>query len=339
MSKQDRQGVRTPAHVEQKYNLGDLGKNFSEIMGIAQEARKTAQEALESNPANLTSEEIFNLLTNNGANQGLYRGEDGELYINASYIKSGELLTDLLKSGIIKSKDGTVKLDLNSNEMTIDGGAALNTEYGFDWMRKSKISVSSSCIKFFAEKSPYDLQLVHLATIGMNGNGLYIKYADSDDHVVFVNCHGNHSVVLGSEESLTVIEGQEIRIGGIGANAVWGNSGIGYDNEGLSDGSGFADFGNFKICWGRLTVKYAATTAATGSSYYGDSTSILGGFFQKAFAYPPAVSLTVRQGTTSLLELEATNVTETGIYGIRVHRANSYTDTTGVPVDYIAIGI
>lgn len=335
-SKQDRQGVRTPANVEQKYGLGDLGKNFSNIMGIAQESRKTAQEALAESKKQLTSDEVFNILTNNGANQGLYRGEDGELYINASYIKSGELLTDLLKSGIIRSKDGTVKLDLNSNEVTIDGGEALNTDYGYNWMRKSKISVSSSCIKFYAEKSPDNLELVHLATIGMNGNGLYIKYADSDDHVVFVNCNGGNGVVLGSENSMTIIEGADIRIG---EKAIWSNSDVGYNSSGLYDGSGYADFGSFKICWGQMAVKYAATTAASGSSYYGDSTSISGGTFKKAFYDPPAVTLTVRQGTTSMLEVEAVSVSTTGINKLRIHRANSYTDTTGVLVDYIAIGI
>lgn len=39
MSKQDRQGVRTPADLERKYNLGSLGKNFSEVLGVSMDAR------------------------------------------------------------------------------------------------------------------------------------------------------------------------------------------------------------------------------------------------------------------------------------------------------------
>lgn len=39
MSKQDRQGVRTPADIERKYNLGRLGQPFSETLGIATDAR------------------------------------------------------------------------------------------------------------------------------------------------------------------------------------------------------------------------------------------------------------------------------------------------------------
>ena len=40
---------------------------------------------------NLTHEEIFDLLTNKGAVQGIYK-EGNQLYINATYIKSGELI-------------------------------------------------------------------------------------------------------------------------------------------------------------------------------------------------------------------------------------------------------
>lgn len=39
----------------------------------------------------LTHEEIFNLLTNDGAWQGIYRGSDGKLYINFTYSRGGAL--------------------------------------------------------------------------------------------------------------------------------------------------------------------------------------------------------------------------------------------------------
>lgn len=39
----------------------------------------------------LTHEQIFNLLTNNGAWQGIYRGSDGKMYINFSYGRGGTL--------------------------------------------------------------------------------------------------------------------------------------------------------------------------------------------------------------------------------------------------------
>ena len=39
----------------------------------------------------LTHEDIFNLLTNDGAWQGIYRGSDGKLYINFTYARGGTL--------------------------------------------------------------------------------------------------------------------------------------------------------------------------------------------------------------------------------------------------------
>lgn len=41
MSKQDRQGARTPADLERRYNLGNLGKSFAEVMGVSTDARDT----------------------------------------------------------------------------------------------------------------------------------------------------------------------------------------------------------------------------------------------------------------------------------------------------------
>lgn len=62
MSKQDRQGARTPADLDRK----------------------------------LGSEEVFNRLTNNGQAKGIYRDPDGNLYISADYIKTGKLAADLI---------------------------------------------------------------------------------------------------------------------------------------------------------------------------------------------------------------------------------------------------
>jgi hypothetical protein len=72
-------------------------------MGVATDARDRAAEAKKAYEG-LTHEEIFNRLTNNGTWEGLYE-ENGHVYINASYIKSGEFLADLIKAGKIKSSN------------------------------------------------------------------------------------------------------------------------------------------------------------------------------------------------------------------------------------------
>lgn len=53
---------------------------------------KTIEEIIDEHPVsvNLTQEEIFNILTNNGKSEGIFM-EDGQLYINASYIGSGAI--------------------------------------------------------------------------------------------------------------------------------------------------------------------------------------------------------------------------------------------------------
>lgn len=45
MSKQDRQGVRTAADIERKYNLGALKENFAGFMGIPDDARDAVEKA------------------------------------------------------------------------------------------------------------------------------------------------------------------------------------------------------------------------------------------------------------------------------------------------------
>ena len=87
MSKQDGYSPRTAADLERKYKFG---QTFAKVYGLAEDARKAAEEAKTAFEG-LDHEEIFNRLTNNGEWQGIYRDEEGNVYINATYIKGGEL--------------------------------------------------------------------------------------------------------------------------------------------------------------------------------------------------------------------------------------------------------
>ena len=118
VSKQDGVSPRTASDIERKYNFG---KSFAEVMGYASDAQKSAEKAQEAaNRAiqaldGLDQDAIFNLLTNNGTSEGVFRYENGEIYINASYIKSGKFIADLIQSGKIKSNDGSMLFDLDGN--------------------------------------------------------------------------------------------------------------------------------------------------------------------------------------------------------------------------------
>ncbi len=97
MSRQDRQGVRLPAEVERKWN-------FKKRFGDAMEASAEASAEVKKLNEGLDQREVFNRLTNNGKAQGLYLDEEGNVFINASY----------LATGILASRDGnTFFLDLD----------------------------------------------------------------------------------------------------------------------------------------------------------------------------------------------------------------------------------
>lgn len=130
MSKQDRQGVRTPADLERKYSFN---KRFAEAMNLADDAQETAEQAekkVEDLNKELDHDEIFRRLTKDGTLQGLYRGDDGELYINASYIKSGTILADLIKAGVIRSQDDKkrIVIDLNKGYASLAGNFTTRSE-------------------------------------------------------------------------------------------------------------------------------------------------------------------------------------------------------------------
>jgi hypothetical protein len=114
MSKQDRCPPRNATDLERRYKFK---ASFREILGIAEDAQRAAEEA-NAEVAGLTAEQIFNILTDNGKEQGIYR-KNGKIYINASYILTGELLASLLKTGVITSKDGSVEIDLSQDKVTV----------------------------------------------------------------------------------------------------------------------------------------------------------------------------------------------------------------------------
>lgn len=130
MSKQDRVAPRTAEDIERRTNYRQTFAEFAGLVSDAEKAAKDAEAAAKAasdavNNLNneLNQDEIFNRLTNNGEVQGIYRAEDGQVYINASYIVSGELLADLIKAGVLKSKNGTISLDLSGNELVIGTSA------------------------------------------------------------------------------------------------------------------------------------------------------------------------------------------------------------------------
>lgn len=106
-----------PKAKGEAYDTGDWGKKDNYT---------NKDEVIDAVDKKLTQEDIFNRLTNNGASQGMFI-EDGNVYFNATYIKSGEINSDLIKTGKISSKDGSVYFDLDNSVIHTTDGKFITT--------------------------------------------------------------------------------------------------------------------------------------------------------------------------------------------------------------------
>ena len=154
MSKQDRQGVRTPRDLEQKYGFG---KSFSEVKESLKVATETAEQAekqaLKAHSEVLQLSDSIKLTVENGETtaqiklkvgdkeipatidmKGLVTfanlaNADGTTVINGSNITTGQILADLIKAGTIKSKDGkSLVINLDSGESSFTTTAEVYLE-------------------------------------------------------------------------------------------------------------------------------------------------------------------------------------------------------------------
>lgn len=82
---------------------------------------KTVEQLATGEIDKLTQADWVNKITNNGVSKGIYL-IDGELLVNASFIKTGELLADLIKTGTLKSKDGSVAISLDTGKFEVTTG-------------------------------------------------------------------------------------------------------------------------------------------------------------------------------------------------------------------------
>lgn len=162
VSKQDRVYTRTASDLERKYNFG---KRFAEILGVAtdaQDAALAAAEAIKHFNENLTPEQIFDLLTGGGADQGVYR-ENGKIYLNANYIKTGFISSDIIKAGVIRSLDYEV-VDIDEYYPAVDlyPDVDLYPNDGKDIVKGLEIDFAAGAIRGVLSNPTYDERLNRL---------------------------------------------------------------------------------------------------------------------------------------------------------------------------------
>lgn len=139
-NKQDRQGARTPADLERRYNFGQTFAEVFDLISDAQTAAEEAQKAVES----LDQEQIFNLLTDNGRLQGVYRGDDGEVYINASYIKAGKLAAQYIDADNLNVKAANITGTLTFNQLSPEVQQQINNSDVEGYLRSIGITEITS---------------------------------------------------------------------------------------------------------------------------------------------------------------------------------------------------
>ena len=92
----------------------------------------------------LVQDRVFNAITNNGVAQGVYL-ENGQLYINSSYIKTGTLVV-----GGANNVNGTIRV--NNASGTLIGGIN-NTEIFHKHTNNDKVSMNSGGLYFYKNTS------------------------------------------------------------------------------------------------------------------------------------------------------------------------------------------
>lgn len=116
-----RAGILQDANSTNYWNLdtGEFRLSASTKVGTASSNQALSSYVSNAASGALTQTAVFNALTNNGALQGIYM-YNGDLYINGSYIQTGTLNADLIKSGSITSTNGRTTISMSTGNLTIN---------------------------------------------------------------------------------------------------------------------------------------------------------------------------------------------------------------------------
>ncbi len=113
-------------------------------------SKYTDDTAVDELDKNLDMKGVFDRITENGTRKGIYIGSDGELYINATYIKSGVIDADLIEAGGITAgkiaANAITASKIASDAITsakIRAGAVTATEIASGAITSSKIAAGA----------------------------------------------------------------------------------------------------------------------------------------------------------------------------------------------------
>lgn len=187
----------------------------------------------------LTQEEIFNLLTNGGEEQGLYLA-DGKVYLSASYIGTGSLSANYISGGTIDAR--------NVNVTNIDASNINTGTLNANLVRAGIIQSSQNNYCYW----------------NLNTGAFRIQGSSENDYAIYVDPNTNK----------TIINASNIKTGFLTANVIYGGTLTlgGYNNDNgyftLKDASNYPivtmDNTGISVNKGDMTV----TGVAPNSTYY-----------------------------------------------------------------------
>ena len=135
--------------INQRAQPNGVTKEQAQLLS---EVAKTVEDNID---ASLTPEDIFNRLTDNGKALGLFRTQDGQLYINASYIYSGLLTLGGLnnQNGALRVLDasGNVICTINNTGVDITDGSV--TTYSPDRLLRTILSNGEVSVQYWGQDS------------------------------------------------------------------------------------------------------------------------------------------------------------------------------------------
>lgn len=146
------------------FKLNKMAAPIGVTRETAQFVNRVTQAAVDGLDDELTQQEIFNRLTDNGAAQGLVL-YNGQLYVNASYINAGELAATLIHGGTLTlggadNVNGVLQvLDANGNTVVTlnNTGAAITNgsvvSYDANRQARAQLSAGLVTLQYYARHS------------------------------------------------------------------------------------------------------------------------------------------------------------------------------------------
>lgn len=210
--------------LTQKVKVGESTiASAKDVTTAASNAEKNAidaaSEKVQKLDESLSQKEVFNRLTNDGTAKGVYL-QDQDLFINASYIKTGELEASLIKSGKIASADNSLVFDLDSGLLTAKK-LSINSE-NFQLAENGTVTATNATIS----------GTFKAGGLTFGGSGIYGNKGG------FITVDG-YSMYLGGTWSQcnTYLNGDKIYIGGTGTGIKLGSDNITVGSQSGKNGS------------------------------------------------------------------------------------------------------